>query len=505
MLGGSLPALFKLARSLDVACQRYATLSCATSRVENTRRKLWSSVRFDRSCSSRGFPDMEIQRYASLALAALALGDHATNKERIVEEGAVRPLVDMCRFPEARMQLCAALALNAIALGPQKITKMAISREQGLEPLLNLLKSHDEECVFAGTYILGSLAEDAEVQAQLVDLGSIPALVAVVGDANLEIKRAAAYYFARLAESVECHAKLAKDGALAKIIQIASLEDVECQEVSAFALAHLASDRDLQVPLVTLGALKPLVAMMSIQAEPRHYAGLALLKLADNFENHVAIAQEGGIQALLRLGRERTTDEELQYKAALTVGTLASNAVKMMPPTAETHGTAAKRMVRSEIGFGAAAMLQGRVAGERAERGAYLEEYATGRRVGRGEEGGYRTRTARRIKNGFFTSTLIDRALIGLSSRRRRDDVVIGPWTGSSQSPSRRRAGVGVVPPEATSVSAGLGHRRDGSCINGGDWTFRSTFIRRAWSARAVAWLNGTIRLYDIDLNALSA
>ena len=83
--------------------------------------------------------------------------------------------------------------------------------------------------------------------------------------------------------------------------------------------------------------------MMSIQAEPRHYAGLALLKLADNFENHVAIAQEGGIQALLRLGRERTTDEELQYKAALTVGTLASNAVKMMPPTAETHGTAVAR------------------------------------------------------------------------------------------------------------------------------------------------------------------
>ena len=27
VLGGSLPALFKLARSLDVACQRYATLS----------------------------------------------------------------------------------------------------------------------------------------------------------------------------------------------------------------------------------------------------------------------------------------------------------------------------------------------------------------------------------------------------------------------------------------------------------------------------------------------
>ena len=255
-------------------------------------------------------------------------------------------------------------------------------REQGLEPLLNLLQSHDEECQFAGVYALGSLSEDGEVKAQLVELGAIAKLVAIVYDCNLEIKRAAAYFFARLAESVEFHSHLASDRALEAIIAIASLEDVECQEVSAFALAHLASDRELQVALVALGALKPLVAMMSIQAEPRHYAGLALLKLADNFENHVAIAQEGGIQALLRLGRERTTDEELQYKAALTVGTLASNAVKMMPHTSETHGGgAAARRGRSEIGFGAAAMLQARVTQE-TKRGteetlSYLDKTAS--------------------------------------------------------------------------------------------------------------------------------
>jgi hypothetical protein len=127
--------------------------------------------------------------------------------------------------------------------------------------------------------------------------------------------------------------------------------------------------------LVNLGALRPLVSMMAVDAEPKHYAGLALLKLADNFENHLKIAevrgkarlsaidsldylfehqsaldirvgclsgerharilcrylryppqnmdscvpfprwQEGGIQALLRLGRSRSTDEELQVRA----------------------------------------------------------------------------------------------------------------------------------------------------------------------------------------------
>ena len=87
--------------------------------------------------------------------------------------------------------------------------------------------------------------------------------------------------------------------------------------------------------------------MMAVEAEPRHYAGLALLKLADNFENHIRIAEEGGIQALLRLGRARSTDEEVQYKAALTVGHLASNAVKMLPRGKKKN---------TNIGFGAAVL-----------------------------------------------------------------------------------------------------------------------------------------------------
>jgi hypothetical protein len=47
---------------------------------------------------------------------------------------------------------------------------------------------------------------------------------------------------------------------------------------------------------------------------------------------------------LLRLGRSRSTDEELQYKAALTVGQLASNAVRMLP---------SRNGASRDIGFGA--------------------------------------------------------------------------------------------------------------------------------------------------------
>lgn len=128
------------------------------------------------------------------------------------------------------------------------------------------------------------------------------------------------------------------EGALPYIVSMAAMEDLETQEYTAFSLAHLASNRDLQVKLVNLGVVKPLVTMLASDAEPKHYAGLALLKLADNFENHLRIAEEGGIQALLRLGRTRTTDEQLQYKASLTLGQLASHAVKLMPNGKNTGG-----------------------------------------------------------------------------------------------------------------------------------------------------------------------
>ena len=42
---------------------------------------------------------------------------------------------------------------------------------------------------------------------------------------------------------------------------------------------------------MNMGVVRPLlVAMLSDDAEPKYYAGLALLKLADNFENHLKAA-----------------------------------------------------------------------------------------------------------------------------------------------------------------------------------------------------------------------
>jgi hypothetical protein len=259
----------------------------------------------------------------------------------------------MASFPDAELQKTSSLALNAIVLGAQQMTKTGVMQFEGILPILTLVNSDDEECVHTGIYALGSLSENDEVKSKIVKLGGISAVVNQSGMGTIEVKRAAGYFLALLCENPEFHGEMAKQGGLEAIISLASLEDMECQEYASFSLAHISSNRDFQVRLVELGALTPIVAMMSTNSEPSHYASLALLKLADNFENHVAIASAGGIQSLLRLGRSRATDEEISYKSSLSVGSLAANAVRMLPGSGNSG---------NGVGFAASAM-QAKVSG----------------------------------------------------------------------------------------------------------------------------------------------
>ena len=103
--------------------------------------------------------------------------------------------------------------------------------------------------------------------------------------------------------------------------------DGECQLYGAFSLVFLSSNSFLQVPMVQMGSVRHLVTMIATNAEPMHYAALALLKLADNYETHITIAREGGIDALLAVGKRKGSNDKASYRAALTVSNLAKEAI----------------------------------------------------------------------------------------------------------------------------------------------------------------------------------
>jgi vacuolar protein 8 len=118
----ALPAVLTLAKSLDIASQRYASLTlCNLScSIPAHKIRLIDDGALRPIIFLSRFPDTEIQRYSALSLAGLALGGHGNNKLRIVEEGSMKPLIDLIKFPDRDVQLAAAIAVNAIVIGPEQ-------------------------------------------------------------------------------------------------------------------------------------------------------------------------------------------------------------------------------------------------------------------------------------------------------------------------------------------------------------------------------------------------
>jgi len=329
-----LPKLIKFSRRTDTATQRYSSLAICNLTLHAKEKKnliqqdgLLRILVFLAKCS-----DLEVERCSILSIAALSLGTEVCCKERISNTGALRTVLKALKYPDIKMRQCSSLALNSLVLSPTSTIKLKVKEmEEDFSALFSLLEATDDECIHNGVYAMGSMVESPEVRQSLIGLGCMDAIVKILPSASIKTKRACGYVFSVLAEYREHHADLSDSGALQSVVDLAGLVDLECQLYGAFALVFLATNAELQVPLVKMGAVRHLVTMMSTESEHRHYAGLALLKLADNFENHIQIAEEGGIEALLKLGRSKVADDEMQYKSAMTVKNLAVNAVERLP------------------------------------------------------------------------------------------------------------------------------------------------------------------------------
>jgi hypothetical protein len=312
--------LSKLAKSADSETQRFASLALCNLCVVTQKQKefIMKQGVLRVLLFLMRYPDLEVERRACLAVAALSLGSD-DNKLVIANNGFVRSLLEVTSYPDIKLRHCALIALNCLALSTEPNTKHLIVEENGLSSLLETLKScKDDESAHACVYLLGSLAEDADILKAIVEMSFLPLMVQKLEAGSIETKRSVAYMLALLSEYEECHERLKEANVLRSVVALTSLVDEECQYYGAFALSLLAKNKSFQVPLTKMGGVRPLVAIMAKHCQARHWAALALLKLADNFNNHITIAEEGGIHALLQLrGEERV---------GITVANLAKRA-----------------------------------------------------------------------------------------------------------------------------------------------------------------------------------
>lgn len=83
ILQDALPTILILAKSLDIACQRYSTLTLCNLCSGSHKVRIVEDGGVRPLIFLSRFPDTEIQRYAALAVAGLALGGHGQNKLKI--------------------------------------------------------------------------------------------------------------------------------------------------------------------------------------------------------------------------------------------------------------------------------------------------------------------------------------------------------------------------------------------------------------------------------------
>ncbi|CCI42216.1 unnamed protein product [Albugo candida] len=319
--------LFPLSKASDLDTKRFATLAICNfaSRISKHER---AHLATDRDIQSlihlARFHDVDVQRHVVLALAGFLM--EAQDKLFMIEKGLVGPLIDLLRSPHPHVQLCGSLALNLVVLGIDDGLKVAVMEQNAFPPLGALVHSAHVECVKSALYCIGTLCENRIVLKAFDEHDLTSTITDLARHSDTEIQRSCGYMLALWAE----HDYEFQEATINASISLAEVQDRECQDYASFILAHLSSNRQYQPLLLRGGALGPLIAMVTKEPYPKHYAGLALLQLADNYENHLQIVEKGGVEALLRLARIRSPDKEIQYKASKSLGQLAKNATEAL-------------------------------------------------------------------------------------------------------------------------------------------------------------------------------
>jgi hypothetical protein len=276
--------------------------------------------------------DLDVERGAILSFSALALGASKHTKEDMSSKGVFDLILDALQYPDVPMKQCASIAMNTLILGDVQAIKMKLyDNPRGIAILLSLLNSADDECIHNAVYIIGSLMEVQKLRSSILDMKLFSHIPRIFSSSSVHSKRVCGYVYSILSEEKEYHSLLKNTGAIPDAVNLAGMVDNECQFYGVFALFHLASNPVLQKPIAAMGAVRNLVSILATEAMTSHCAGLTLLKLADNFENHIIIAEEGGIDALIKLGKKNSKNNTLQSKATLTLSNLASETIASLP------------------------------------------------------------------------------------------------------------------------------------------------------------------------------
>ena len=260
------------------------------------------------------------QHVAVLTLGTLAM--NAGNQLNIVEAGAIKPLVQLLKDSLVEFHHPAAEALGFLAehcgVGARIIAA------GGLRPLLHLLGSNTVAVQQSAVELVRMLA--CENSNPVAAAGAIPLMVQLLASSSADVQEEAAQVLGYLARDADIIAQIVTAGAIPLLVGLLSTSSSSSTEVlrqeAANTLALLSVGAQSEV--IAAGAVEPLVGLLKSDSEDTlTAASLTLLYLSNGNAAALAeVAAAGAIAPLVRV-LQAADSEDLQVHTAMLLAKLA--------------------------------------------------------------------------------------------------------------------------------------------------------------------------------------
>ena len=321
---GAIPRLIQLLHSASTKAPQARTIRCLLERISDCR-------------EGEGAPaapygviaplvslllchdEADGQRLVALTFSNLAMT--ISNRDMIVEAGAIVPLVQLLGSGSVALQQPAARALAYLAEG--RSARAKIIAAGAMRPLLQLLRSSNLAAQLTAAMAVRVFA--FEEPDSVVAAGAIPLLVQLLTSSSEEVHWMASVSLYYLARNVNNIAQVIAAGAiplLAELLRTSGSTDVQREAARTLGTLALMA----QSAVISAGAIEPLVRLLKDGSEDtQSAAALALVDLSSGNEACQAmIAAAGAIAPLVRVLRVPARSEELQGHAAALLANIAS-------------------------------------------------------------------------------------------------------------------------------------------------------------------------------------
>jgi hypothetical protein len=187
--------------------------------------------------------DPKIQRAAAGALRTLAFKNE-DNKNQIVEEKALTMLICMLGSKDALIHYEAVGVIGNLVHSSKHI-KEEVLKEGALQPVIRLLESSCNESQREAALLLGQFATitEPDYKIKIAQRGAVPSLIKMLSsvDGNREMS---AFALGRLAQNADNQAGIAELGGLKPLLDLLDSKNGSLQHHAAFALYGLADCED---------------------------------------------------------------------------------------------------------------------------------------------------------------------------------------------------------------------------------------------------------------------